>query len=69
MWSDSRHEPSEVPVLLAGGPGGTLQTGRLLDGSKRDTEERKLCSLYLSIMDRMEVKLEQLGAARSLVGL
>ena len=69
MWSDSRHEPSKVPVLLAGGPGGTLQTGRLPDGSKKDAENRKLCRLYLSIMDRMEVKLEQLGAARSLVGL
>ena len=31
MWSGSRHDSSKVPVLLVGGLGGTLATGRVLD--------------------------------------
>ena len=31
MWSGSRHDSTKVPVLLVGGLGGTLETGRVLD--------------------------------------
>ena len=63
MWSGSRHDSSKVPLLLVGGLGGSLETGRVLDFTKRDDEDRKLCSLYLSIMDRMGVKLDHFGDA------
>ena len=49
--------------MLAGGLGGTLQTGRTLDYSNAGDDNRKLCSLYLSIMDRMGVKLDKFGDA------
>lgn len=65
MWSGSQHDSSKVPVLLAGGLGGTLETGRVLDYSKSGDENRKLCSLYLSIMDRMGVRLDRFGDADS----
>jgi hypothetical protein len=61
MWSGSKHDSSKVPVLLAGGLGGTLQTGRVLDYADKSDDDRKLCSLYLSIMDRMNVKLDRFG--------
>src|SRR6187431_1330135 len=61
MWSGSKHDSTKVPVLLAGGLGGTLETGRVLDYTKNGDENRKLCSLYLSIMDRMGVKLDRFG--------
>ena len=61
MWSGSRHDSSKVPVLLVGGLGGTLTTGRVLDYTKRGDDNRKLCSLYLSLMKRMGVKAERFG--------
>lgn len=70
MWSGSKHDSSKVPLLLAGGLGGTLETGRVLDFTTSGDENRKLCSLYLSLLDRMDVKLPQFGDANSrLAGL
>ncbi len=56
MWSGSRHDSSKVPVLLVGGLGGTLATGRVLDYQGRGDDQRKLCGLYLSLMRRMGVE-------------
>jgi hypothetical protein len=70
MWSGSQHDSSKVPVLLAGGLGGTLETGRVLDYTKSGDDNRKLCSMYLSLMDRMDVKLPRFGDAETrLTGL
>ncbi len=63
MWSGKAHDSSKVPVLLTGGLGGSLETGRVLDYSERGDENRKLCSLYLSLMDRMGVELDGFGDA------
>jgi hypothetical protein len=63
MWSGSRHDSSKVPLLLAGGLGGTLETGRVLDYTGKGDDRRKLCSLYLSVMDRMGLKLDRFGDA------
>ena len=70
MWSGSRHDSSKVPLLLLGGLGGTLETGRVLDYLDKGDDNRKLCSLYLSLMDRMGVELPQFGDAETrLAGL
>lgn len=61
MWSGSKHDSTKVPMILAGGLGGTIKTGRVIDYLDKSDEDRKLCSLYLSIMDRMGVKLEHFG--------
>ncbi|HTU16505.1 MAG TPA: DUF1552 domain-containing protein [Gemmataceae bacterium] len=58
------HNGRQVPLVLAGGLGGTLATGRTLDYLKSGNDRRKLCSLYLSIMDRMGLKRSLLGDAR-----
>jgi len=50
-------------VVMAGGLGGTLETGRSLDYVNAGDNNRKLCSLYLSIMDRMGVTLDRFGDA------
>jgi hypothetical protein len=65
MWSGSQHDSSKLPVLLAGGLGGTLETGRVLDYTAKGDGERKLCSLYLSILDRMGLPLDHFGDAKS----
>jgi hypothetical protein len=63
MWSGSRHDSSKVPLVTVGGLGGTLQTGRVLDYTRRGDDNRKLCSLYLSLMNRMGVRAERFGDA------
>lgn len=61
MWAGWKHDNMKLPVVLVGGLGGTLQTGRALDYLRDGDDNRKLCSLYLSIMDRMGVKLDRFG--------
>jgi hypothetical protein len=65
MWIGRKHDNSRLPVVLAGGLGGTLQTGRTLDYLQAGDDNRKMCSLYLSIMDRMGFKLDQFGDAQT----
>jgi hypothetical protein len=70
MWSGSQHDSSKLPVLLVGGLGGKLATGRVLDYTGGGDESRKLCSLYISLMNRMGVKAERFGDATApLAGL
>jgi hypothetical protein len=55
------HNAPKVPLLMGGGLGGAIETGRSLDfeGSR----ERKLSGLLLSVMERMGVELSQFGDA------
>ncbi len=63
MWSGTKHDNKKVPVVTAGGLGGAFKTGRVLDYNDRSDDDRKLCSLYLSLMDRMDVRLDHFGDA------
>jgi hypothetical protein len=63
MWSGSKHDSGKLPVLLVGSLGGTIATGRVLDYTTRGKDERKLCSLYLSLLKRMGVKTTRFGDA------
>jgi hypothetical protein len=47
--------------VLAGRAGGELQTGRVLDYLDKGNDNRRACSLYLSLMDRMGVQLDKFG--------
>jgi Protein of unknown function (DUF1552) len=57
------HNSNQVPVILAGGLGGTLETERTLDYLQSGNDRRKLCSLYLALLDRMGVELREFGDA------
>jgi hypothetical protein len=63
LFDGDRHEADKMPMLLAGRGGGTLQTGRILDYLDRGDENRRACSLYLSLMDRMGVSVPRFGDA------
>jgi uncharacterized protein DUF1552 len=65
MFSGTKHDNKKVPIITAGGLGGALQTGRSLDYLNAGDENRKLCSLYLGLMDRMDVKLDRFGDAEA----
>ena len=59
------HEARQLPVVVLGGGGGRIQGGRVLD--YREKPDRQLCRLYLSLMDKMDVRLPRFGdAARPL---
>jgi hypothetical protein len=63
MWIGRKHDNSRLPLVLAGGLGGTLKTGRTLNYLEAGDENRKMSSLFLSIMDRMDLKLDRFGDA------
>lgn len=56
------HHNKDLPVVLLGGKNAGIAGGRIIDRSGKD--ERKLCSLYLSLMDCMGVKLDRFGDAK-----
>lgn len=55
------HDATQLPVVMVGGGGGTIQGGRVLD--YRGEPNRQMCRLYLSIMDKMGLKLDTFGDA------
>jgi hypothetical protein len=70
MWAGWKHDNMKLPVVLAGGLGGALKTGRSLDYLNAGDDNRRVCSLYLSLMDRLGVTLDRFGDAEArLAGL
>src|SRR5262245_6302723 len=63
LFDGDRHQADQMPMLLAGRGGGMLRTGRVLDYLDRGDENRRACSLYLSLMDRMGVSVPRFGDA------
>ncbi len=63
LYDGDKHGADQMPIVLAGKAGGAMKTGRVLDYSTKGNENRRACSLYLSIMDRMGVKLDRFGDA------
>ena len=53
------HDNSQLPVVLCGRAGGQLQTGRVLNYLESDN--RKMSSLYLSLMDKAGLHLDRFG--------
>ncbi len=53
------HNNDQLPVVLLGSGGGQIKTGRIHD--YLDKPNRKMCSLYLALMDKMGVNLKQFG--------
>ncbi|QDV39079.1 DUF1552 domain-containing protein [Tautonia plasticadhaerens] len=53
------HDATQLPVILLGGGGGKLPGGRVLD--YRDAPNRKMCSLYLSMLDLFGIHLPGFG--------
>jgi Protein of unknown function (DUF1552) len=56
------HENNQLPVVMVGRGGGQIRTGRVLDYLGRPN--RKMCSLYLSLMEKAGVRLGSFGDSR-----
>lgn len=63
LFDGDTHGADQMPIVLAGRAGGALKPGRVLDYLESGNENRKACSLYLSMMDIMGVKLDRFGDA------
>jgi Protein of unknown function (DUF1552) len=63
LFDGDLHGADQLPILLTGKGGGTLTGGRILDYLDKGDQHRKVCSLHLSLMDRMGVKLDGFGDA------
>ena len=55
------HDNDKLPVAVLGRAGGRMETGRVLDYSK--AEQRQMCRLYLSMLDKMGVPQKAFGDA------
>jgi Protein of unknown function (DUF1552) len=56
------HNNDQLPVVLLGRGGGQLHSGRVLDYLGKPN--RRMCSLYLSLMDKAGVHLNEFGDSR-----
>jgi hypothetical protein len=56
------HNNDQLPVVLVGRGGGQIKTGRVLDYLGKPN--RKMCSLYLSLMEKAGVKLAEFGDSK-----
>jgi hypothetical protein len=63
LFDGDAHGAGQLPVLLTGKGGGTLTPGRVIDYLDKGDANRKMCSLHLSLMDRMGVTLDRFGDA------
>src|SRR5580704_6794855 len=53
------HDATNLPVVLLGGAGGQIRGGRVLDYLGKSN--RKMCSLYLSMLDKCGIHLNKFG--------
>ena len=56
------HDASQLPVVMLGGGGGRIKGGQNLDYLGKP--DRQMCRLYLTMMDKMGVHLDEFGDAR-----
>ena len=56
------HNNDQLPVVLLGKGGGQIKTGRILDYLKKPN--RKMCSLYLSLLDKAGIHLDSFGDSK-----
>ena len=55
------HDANQLPVVMLGGGGGRIQGGRNLDYLGKP--DRQMCRLYLSMMDKMDMRPDAFGDA------
>jgi hypothetical protein len=61
MMAGAKHDNDQLPMVMLGRAGGTIETGRVLDYSGKP--DRQMCRLYLSLMDKMGVRENTFGDA------
>ena len=57
------HDATQLPVVILGGGGGKINGGRILD--YRGKNERQMCSLFLSLMDKFDIRFDRFGDSKT----
>ena len=65
LFDGDAHGAEQLPILITGKGNGTLRPGRILNYLDKGDEGRKVCSLHLSLMDRMGVNVDRFGDAHA----
>jgi acetyl esterase/lipase len=68
MFNGDSHDGRNLPMILAGHGGGSIAGGRVLDLSSKTEEQQRACNLYLTIAQRMGVKLDRFGDSVEMLG-
>ncbi|MEZ6131786.1 MAG: DUF1552 domain-containing protein [Planctomycetaceae bacterium] len=58
---NGHHDANQLPVVMVGGGGGRIKGGQNLDYLEKPN--RQMCRLFLSMMDKMDVRLGTFGDA------
>jgi hypothetical protein len=61
LYDGDKHGADQMPVVIAGKAGGAMKTGRAIDYNDKGNDNRRACSMYLAMMDRMGVKMDRFG--------
>jgi len=61
----NRHSHDDLPIILAGRGGGTINTGRYV----QHPNETPLNNLFLAMSERMGTKLDSLGDSKGVLDL
>jgi hypothetical protein len=67
LFDGNAHDSRQLPVILAGKGGGTINGGRYHDFHA--DPNRKLCRLHVALMDRMGVKTSHFGDAENALAI
>jgi hypothetical protein len=59
------HNNDQLPVVIVGRGGGKLASGKVLN--YRDQPNRQMCRLFLSMMDKMDVRPKKFGDASEML--
>lgn len=65
MMAGAKHDNDQLPIMLLGSGGGSIKGGRVLN--YRNQPERQLCRLFLSLLDRMEIRPDKFGDASTML--
>ena len=65
MMAGAKHDNDQLPVILLGGAGGRIKGGRVLDYTGKP--DRQLCRLFMSMMDKVEVRPKTFGDAKQML--
>ena len=65
MMAGAKHDNDQLPVIMLGGAGGRIQSGRVVD--YKDKPDRQLCRLFMSMMDKMDVHPKTFGDAKEML--
>ena len=57
MGNSNAHDPLDLPIVLAGGGGGTVRGGRHVQAP----EGTPLANLHLAVLEKMGIRAESLG--------